>query len=71
MKHYKVRHFVCEIAKLTVDYINKDKCVKCGQDFKGAKKSSKNIHAVFVHKEIYPILNGFNEDDTNVKIEPV
>ena len=69
MKHYITRHFVGEIAKLTVDYINRDKCVKCGQDFKGAKRSSKNIHVGLVHKEIYPILNGFNEDDTNVKIE--
>ena len=38
MKHNITRHIVGDIVKLTVYYINKDKCVKCGPGFRGSKK---------------------------------
>ena len=41
LKHYCTRHFIDRLGALEYSFIVRNKCVECGRDFVGAKKSSK------------------------------
>ena len=41
LKHYCTRHFIDKLGALEYSFIVRNKCVECGRDFVGAKKSSK------------------------------
>ena len=56
LKHYCTRHFIDRLGALEYSFIVRNKCVECGRDFVGAKKSSKVIHIGVEHKQIFPIL---------------
>jgi len=56
LKHYCTRHFIDRLGALEFTFIVRNKCVECGRDFIGAKKSSKVIHIGVEHRQIFPIL---------------
>ena len=51
LKHYCTRHFIDKLGALEYSFIVRNKCVECGRDFVGAKKSSK--------VKVQPILSFF------------
>lgn len=56
LKHYCTKHFIDRLGNMEFDFIVRNKCVHCGKDFIGAKKSSKVIHIGVEHKKIFEIL---------------
>ena len=76
LKHYCTKHFIDRLGNMEMQFIVKNKCVHCGKDFIGAKKSSKVIHIGLEHKQIFNILDeefgkdGYLKYDANTPVMP-